>query len=101
MARLQLDLSDTSDTLLDRLMPLCDLKTKKDVVENALMLLGWAASESSRGLSIAAINEDRQVYKEISTPALEGAKGYADRLKKAEEKSSEKTQDQSGGPVAA
>ena len=77
MARLQLDLSDTTSTLIDQLMELCDLKTKKDVVENAVLLLGWAASEVNAGRSIAAIDEKRKIYKEIHTPALEGA-----RLKK-------------------
>jgi len=67
-------------------MPLCDLKSKKDVVENALILLGWAATESSHGRSIAAIDEDRKVYKEIGTTALEGAKGYFERMEKEEAK---------------
>jgi len=79
MARLQLDLSETSDALIEKLMPLCDLKTKKDVVENALMLLGWAATEASQGRSISAVDETRKVYKEISTPALEGAKSHPAR----------------------
>jgi hypothetical protein len=83
MARLQLDLSQTSDALIEKLMPLCDLKTKKDVIENALMLLGWAAAESRNGLSIAAIDLDRKIYKEINTPALEGAKTFEERSRKA------------------
>jgi hypothetical protein len=65
MARLQLNLSDTSENLISRLMPLCDLRTKTDVVENALMLLGWAATEASQGRTIAA---------------LEGARGYKTRM---------------------
>jgi hypothetical protein len=73
MARLQLDLSETHEALIERLMPLCDLKTKKDVVENALTLLGWAAAEASRGLSIAAVDESRKIYKEVQTTALQGA----------------------------
>ena len=80
MARLQVDLSDSHDMLIERLQELCDLTTKKDVIENALLLLGWAAGESSKGLSIAAIDEDRKVYKEVNTPALEGAKSSAERL---------------------
>ena len=79
MARLQLDLSDTNVKLLDKLMVLCDLKTKKDVVENGLMLLGWAAEQSSKGLAIAAVDEDRKIYREVTTPALEGARASADR----------------------
>lgn len=80
MARLQLDLSESHDLLIDRLRELCDLSTKKDVIENALLLLGWAAGEASKGLSIAAIDEDRKVYKEVNTPALEGAKSSPERL---------------------
>ena len=86
MARLQLDLSDTSDALIERLIPMCDLRTKKDVIENALMLLGWAAAESSNGRTIAAVDEREKVFKEINTPALEGAKYYHDRLEREEKK---------------
>lgn len=64
-------------------MPLCDLKTKKDVVENALTLLGWAATQSSKGLSIAAVDEERKIYKEVVTTALEGAKNSSARLNAA------------------
>ncbi len=80
MARLQLNLSDTSENLISRLMPLCDLRTKTDVVENALMLLGWAATEASQGRTIAAIDEGQNLFKEINTPALEGARGYKTRM---------------------
>lgn len=74
MARLQLDLSDTHDALIERIRETCDLRTKKDVVENALLLLGWAATEAAKGLSIAAIDEERKVCKQVHTPALEGAR---------------------------
>jgi hypothetical protein len=74
MARLQLDLSETNDEVIGTLMVMCDLRTKKDVVENALMLLGWAANEAQHGYTIAAIDEKNQVFKEIQTPALMGAK---------------------------
>jgi len=38
------------------------------------MLLGWAASEAQHGLIIAAIDEKRNVFKELQTPALMAAK---------------------------
>jgi len=74
MARLQLDLSKTHDELITTLMEMCDLHTKKDVIENALMLLGWAAKETQRGFMIAAVDEESKTYKEIQTPALIGAR---------------------------
>ena len=81
MARLNLDLSDTHELLLERIMKLCDLKQKKEAVENALLLLGWAAGETAKGLSIASVDEERKVYKEIQTPALASARLKAE-LKK-------------------
>lgn len=86
MARLQLDLSETSDALIERVMELCDLKTKKDAVENALMLLGWAAANVSQGHTIAAIDKDRKVFREINSPALEGAAYYPERMQNAARK---------------
>lgn len=88
MARLHLDLSDTHDELVETLMSMCDLQTKKDVIENALMLLGWAAKEVQNGRTIAAVDEAGKTYKEIQTPALLGAQRRnespkADRRKKA------------------
>ena len=83
MTRLQLELSDTYDGLIDKLQLLCDLRTKKDVIENALLLLGWAATETSRGLSIAAVDEGRRVYKEVQAAALEGAKTFNVRQEKS------------------
>ncbi|MEA2878525.1 MAG: hypothetical protein QOF14_3721 [Hyphomicrobiales bacterium] len=77
MARLQLDLTETHDALLTTLMKMCDLRTKKDVIENALMLLGWAATEASNGLMIAAVDETGKTYKEIQTPALMGARRHS------------------------
>jgi hypothetical protein len=77
MGRLQLNLTDTSESLMERIQILCDLKTKTDVVENALLLLGWAAGEASQGRAIGSIDEKNNVYKEIHTPALEGAKRKA------------------------
>jgi hypothetical protein len=85
MARLQLDLSDTYEALIEKLQPLCDLRTKKDVVENALLLLGWAATEASNGLAIAAVDEDRRIYREVHAAALEGAKTYKARKAKQPE----------------
>jgi len=85
MARLQLDLSESHDLLIQRLMDLCDLSTKKDVIENALLLLGWAANETRRGLSIAAVDEDRKLYKEVHMPALEGARLSIEREQRREE----------------
>lgn len=82
MSRLQLDLSDTHDELITELMAMCDLRTKKDVVENALILLGWAAKEAQEGLVVAAVDEENKIYKELQTPALIGARAKGERKRK-------------------
>ncbi|MBY6243506.1 hypothetical protein [Methylosinus sp. Sm6] len=86
MARFNLVLSDTQNALIDDLKTLCDLQTTKDVIENALMLLGWAAAEATKGRSIASVDEERKVYQEVQTPALLGAKLKTELAKKATEK---------------
>ncbi len=78
--RLQLELSDTYSKMIDRLIPMCDLRTKKDVIENALTLLGWAALEASKGRTIAAVDEQDKFYREFTTTALEGAGTYHERM---------------------
>jgi Arc/MetJ family transcription regulator len=84
MPRLQLDLSDTDDELISRLIDICDLSTKKDVVQNALMMLGWAATEVQHGRGIAAVDEANKVYKELQTPALLGARHWRERVARRE-----------------
>jgi hypothetical protein len=82
---LHVELSDTHAVLLERLMDLCDLK-KKEVIEDALMLLGWATSEAAKGFSIASVDEKRNVYKEIRTPALQSARLRAERFEVTEKR---------------
>src|SRR5262249_10139186 len=82
MSHLHLELSASHDALVEKLGEICDLKTKKDIVENALMLLGWAASEAANGLSIAAVDEKRSLYREVETPALQNARLRAELLEK-------------------
>jgi Putative peptidoglycan binding domain len=96
MSHLHLELSASNDDLVEKLGEICDLKTKKDIVENALMLLGWAASEAAKGLSIAAVDEKRSVYREVQTPALQNARLTAERFAAAaQERLSEAAQERS------
>ena len=71
MAREQFELSSTQSQLLAELMAECDLPTKKAVLENALVVLGWAVSEVKNGRSIAAVNEAKKIYRELTMPVLQ------------------------------
>jgi metal-responsive CopG/Arc/MetJ family transcriptional regulator len=71
--RFQIDLSSKLVTELDELMELCDIPTKRDLVNNALTLLRWAVDEVRRGRTIASVNETEQRYRELSMPILTAA----------------------------
>jgi hypothetical protein len=72
--RLQVRVSDQQKLLVDRLQELCGLKTQTAVIENALMLLAWAAAQSHLGHAIASVDEENKRYNEVHLPALQAAK---------------------------
>ena len=74
MAREQFELSASQSEIITHLMDVCDLPTRKAVLENALVILGWASAEVRKGRSIAAVDETRKVYRELMLPALETAR---------------------------
>ncbi len=74
MAREQFELSDTHSKLLTALMQECGLPTKKAAVENALTIFAWAVKERKSGRSIAAVDEARKVYRELTMPALDAVR---------------------------
>jgi hypothetical protein len=69
-----LDLSPQHEALITHVMEMSALKSKKDVIENALTLMGWAVAASAKGLSIASVDDERKIYREIQTPALVNAR---------------------------
>jgi Arc/MetJ family transcription regulator len=79
-------LSETQEALLKQVMSLCGLTSKKDAVENAITLLGWAAMESAKGYSIASVDDERKQYREITTPALQNARMKAQLAKEKAER---------------
>jgi hypothetical protein len=76
MAREQFELSKSHSDLLTRLMDMCELPTKKAVLENALVMFGWAVSEVQKGQAIASVNDKRKVYRELTMPVLETARHH-------------------------
>ena len=59
--------------MMDRLQEVCGLKTETSVVEEALVLLAWAAGEAAKGHVIGAYDENKKILREITTPALQKA----------------------------
>ena len=70
MIRIQFELSEDKVRELEALMEETGIRTKKDLINNALTLLEWAIQEKKAGRSIASIDEQEKLYKEITLPIL-------------------------------
>jgi Arc/MetJ family transcription regulator len=87
MTRLQIELDESKLKSLEELMRACGLRTKKDLINNALALLEWAVRERQRGNAIVSLDEGNDKYKEVYLPifahvevtAIPRAKEYADK----------------------
>ena len=54
---------------LDRLQDLCDIRTKRDLVNNALTLFQWVVEELQQGRTIASLSEAKgDPMKELLMP---------------------------------
>ena len=69
--KLQIEVTEESLTQLDALREEAGLESMKDLVNNALTLLGWAVTEAKKGRLIASVDEQAQSFKELSMPVLE------------------------------
>jgi hypothetical protein len=72
MVRIQLDMPDEQVEVLDHLMQDLNIRTRKDLFNNALTLFEWAVKEKRAGRAIASINEADGKFREILMPVLEG-----------------------------
>ena len=71
--RWQMDLVPQQADLLDNLMKVGGISTKKELVNNALTLLEWAIEESQKGNGIASIDEGRKIVEKLRMPILSNA----------------------------
>jgi len=70
MPRLQIDVTDQQVRDIDALMEKCGVSTKKELFNNAFVLLDWAVKEREKGNVIASIDEETQKYRELHMPIL-------------------------------
>ncbi len=71
IVRVQLDLPQSKIDMLTALMSDLGIGTRKDLFNNALSLLAWAAKEKKKGNIIISLNEDTDVQKELVMHPLE------------------------------
>jgi hypothetical protein len=68
--RFNLEFPEDYKNIVADLMGKTNLRTQKDLFENALALFGWAVKEVSRGRVIASLDEEAKTYGELHMPAL-------------------------------
>ena len=51
-------------------MKFANIRTKKELLNNALTFFEWALREVQKGHSIAAVDEQGQKYREITMPVF-------------------------------
>jgi hypothetical protein len=69
--RLQVELDADLADEIGKLQILGGMRTKKDVIENALVTFKWAAREKALGAAILAIDAAAGSYSELQMPVLE------------------------------
>ncbi len=73
--KVQFELSTEKVQEIAQLLQETDLRTKKELFNNALTLFKWAVNQRKAGKIIAAVDEKQEKYKEITMPALDFAAG--------------------------
>lgn len=70
LRRFQIDLTEDELRSIEHLGAIAGIRTKKDVVLNAITLLRWAARETMYGRSICSIDDRTGATKQVELPAL-------------------------------
>jgi hypothetical protein len=83
LIRLQVEIDFENMEELEELQELGGARTKKDLWNNAITLLKWAAREQARGASIVSVNEAEGTYKELELPFLQT---YATNMRRRQQR---------------
>lgn len=82
MKRFQLELTEREHDELELLMAHAGIKTKREIVSNALALFRWAALETLHGKQIASATPDGKVVKQLEMPSLAAFVRHAEAFNK-------------------
>lgn len=73
MRLLELDVSDSTAERLRDIRRVLGLRTTRDLVQSALAILGWMASEKQQGRTIVSVDRETGAQKELDLPSLKHA----------------------------
>lgn len=72
--RFQFELTEKGTENFGDLKEIFNLRTNKQLLENALALLNWAAKHLQNGRIIASVDEKTEKYRELSMPIFDSIK---------------------------
>lgn len=73
------------EAFLIHLMEETGIKTKQDLIDNAVISFGWAVAEKKAGRAVVSADKEGRLIKELVVPALEGVQ-EDENIEKQEEK---------------
>lgn len=68
--QLRVEIDEEKLVEMEFLMHECEIRTKKDLINNALTLFKWAVGQRKRGQEIAAVDPKDKSFVEFDMPAL-------------------------------
>ena len=71
VVRLQFDVRRAQLNILEHLVEVCGLSSKKELFSNAMALIKWAVQETQKGRRIASYDPKRDEIEMIALPALD------------------------------
>lgn len=71
VVRLQFDVRRAQLNIIEHLVEVCGLSSKKELFSNAMALMKWAVQETQKGRRIASYDPDRDEIEMVALPALD------------------------------
>jgi len=71
VVRLQFDIRRAQLNVIDSLVEICGLSSKKELFSNSMALMKWAVQETKKGRRIASYDVDNDEIEMVALPALD------------------------------
>ena len=71
VVRLQFDVRRAQLNIIDSLVEICGLSSKKELFNNAMALMKWAVVETQKGRRIASYDPQRDEIEMVALPGLD------------------------------